>query len=287
MTDIKTSQVIDYRYRNREDLPLTVQQFLMRSGVASRRGSAALMREGRVKVNDTQVYTFALKIDPLVDQVYVDGILIPWRQTSVTLALNKPWGVLTTMQDPYQRSCVAEYIPIDTYPGLYPLGRLDKDTTGVLLFSTDGQLGRYLLQPKYHVEKTYIALVNGIPTEDELHKLRTGILLEDGPTAPAQVQLLQGAHAANARVLFKKSFSEDPSCESALSLEETHTYAFVTLTIHEGRMHQVKRMMHAIGHEVLYLHRQSFAGLTAENLQPGQWRTLDHESVEALKSLVM
>lgn len=287
MLDFETSHIPDYRYRNHEDLPLTVQQFLMRSGVASRRGSAALMREGRVKVNGKQIYTFALKIDPLIDQVFVDDHQIPWRQSSITLVLNKPWGILTTMMDPYSRPCVADYIPCDKYPGLYPLGRLDKDTTGVLLFSTDGQLGRYLLQPKYHVKKTYLALIDGVPSEHELAKLREGVLLEDGLTAPAQAHLLEGEDAEKARALFRRIFSQDTQCDEALSRIQENTSSFISLTIHEGRMHQVKRMMQAIGYTVRFLHRQEFAGITVSDLQPGQWRILQDEEVTALKALVV
>lgn len=285
MNDSTTHHVPDYRFRERDDLPLTVQQFLMRSGVASRRGAAALMREGRVRVNSETVYTFALKIDPLLDTVYLDDQPIPWRQKAVTLILYKPWDTLTTMFDPYNRPCVAGFIPKDQYPGLYPLGRLDKDTTGVLIFSTDGQLGRYLLQPKYHVEKTYLALVDGIPTDHDLQSLCEGIELDDGLTAPAQAYLLHGEEVKRALHDFHTAFVQDPLQHKKLAKVASNEGSFVSLSIHEGRMHQVKRMMHAVGHEVLYLHRQSFAGLTTENLQPGQWRILDHESVEALKSL--
>lgn len=245
------------------------------------------MREGRVTVNGEVVYTFALKIDPLQDCVCVDGQSIPWRQKAVTLMLYKPWNVLTTMLDPYNRPCVADYVPTDLYPGLYPLGRLDKDTTGLLLFSTDGQLGRFLLQPKYHVSKTYIALVDGVPSDDDLKCLREGIELEDGFTAPAQARLLQEAEEERTLALLSEAFSSNPTFPETIARLKANESSLVSLTIHEGRMHQVKRMFSALGHEVRFLHRQNFAGLTLENLQPGQWRLLDKETVAALHGAVV
>lgn len=242
------------------------------------------MREGRVRLNGEVIYTFALKMDPLLDQVCVDNQPIAWRQTSTTLMLYKPWGVLTTMLDPYDRPCVASFVPTDRYPGLYPLGRLDKDTTGLLLFSTNGQLGRYLLQPKYHVEKTYTALVTGTLSESELQALREGVVLDDGLTAPAYAEVIESSQK-HIQHDFKEAFTVDPNFSAIFCQLETQRYSLVSLTLHEGRMHQVKRMLRAVGHEVLYLHRPMFANLTLEDLQPGQWRLLSGEEVTQLTNL--
>ncbi|MEG0504464.1 MAG: S4 domain-containing protein, partial [Raoultibacter sp.] len=129
-------------------VPMRLQKFLARAGAASRRGSENLMTAGRVTVNGVVTSELGSKVDPLVDEVAVDGIIVKLSDEPVTLMLNKPKGVITTMSDPQGRTCVASLVPTDRYPGLYPIGRLDFDTTGLLLFSTDGELGHALLHPR-------------------------------------------------------------------------------------------------------------------------------------------
>ena len=164
--------------------PMRLQRFLARAGVASRRGSERLMTEGRVRVNGVVVTELGSKVDPLADEVTVDGMPCSIAETSVYLVLNKPAGYLTTMNDPKGRPCVASLVPCDRYPGLFPVGRLDADTTGVLLFTTNGMAGQNLLHPSHHVDKHYVALVEGVPTKDQLAELRRGVMLDDGPAAP-------------------------------------------------------------------------------------------------------
>ena len=143
-------------------VPMRLQKFLARAGAASRRGSENLMTAGRVRVNGEVVTELGSKVDPLCDVVEVDGVVVRLFDSSVTIMLNKPAGYLTTMSDPHGRPCVASLVPTDRFPGLFPVGRLDMDTTGLLLFSTDGELGNSLLHPRYHVDKTYHARVAGI-----------------------------------------------------------------------------------------------------------------------------
>ncbi|MEF2651197.1 pseudouridine synthase, partial [Slackia piriformis] len=131
-------------------VPMRLQKFLARSGVASRRGSEDLMTAGRVRVNGEVVRELGSKVDPLVDIVTVDGKMVRLSDEPVTLMLHKPAGYLTTMSDPFDRPTVADLVPCDRYPGLFPIGRLDFDTTGILLFSTDGELGNGLLHPRKH-----------------------------------------------------------------------------------------------------------------------------------------
>ena len=235
--------------------PMRLQKFLARAGVASRRGSEDLMTAGRVSVNGRTVTELGSKVDPKRDVVAVDGREVHLADGAVYIMLHKPAGVLTTMKDPYGRPCVAALVPTQRYPGLFPVGRLDCDTTGLLLFTTDGELAQRLLHPKHHVEKTYVACVAGVPSEAQLERLRRGITLDDGPCQPAKVRLL-GTQGGEVRV---------------------------RIVIAEGRKRQVKRMFSAIHHQVLALHREKFGPLELGGLQEGSWRLLTHEEVAALK----
>ena len=153
-------------------VPMRLQRFLARAGAASRRGSENLMTAGRVRVNGVVVTELGAKVDPLVDEVTLDGVPVRLAERPVYVMLNKPKGYLTTMSDPQGRHCVAELAPVAQHPGLFPVGRLDKDTTGLLLFTTDGTLAQNLLHPSRHVSKRYVALVDGVVRDRELEPLR-------------------------------------------------------------------------------------------------------------------
>ena len=232
-----------------------LQKFLARAGVASRRASEKLIEAGRISVNGQVVTELGTKVDPEADEVRLDGAPVRKAAEAVTLMLNKPAGYLTSMKDPQGRPCVAQLVPLDEFPALYPLGRLDYDTTGLLLFSTDGELGNAVLHPSHHVDKTYRALVKGKPSEAALDRLRSGVVLDDGPTQPAEVRLA-GRKCKN---------------------------AYVEIIIHEGRKRQVKRMCEAIGHPVLQLHRASFGPLELGDLPEGKYRVLSEQEVAALE----
>lgn len=229
---------------------MRLQRFLARAGMASRRHAEKLIEAGRVSVNGQVVTQLGTKVMPNQDTVTLDGKPCSLPDAPVFLMLNKPAGVLTTMYDPQRRPCVSALVPIKTYPGLFPVGRLDKDTTGLLLFSTDGNAAHNLLHPSRHVSKTYLAQVQGPLTSAELDPLRRGIRLEDGLCAPAHCCLLN---------------------------DKT-----VRITIHEGRKRQVKRMFLAIGHPVVRLHREKFGPLSLGNLPEGRWRLLDPSEIAAL-----
>lgn len=232
-----------------------LQKFLARAGVASRRASEKLIEAGRISVNGQVVTELGTKVDPEADEVRLDGAPVRKAAEAVTLMLNKPAGYLTSMKDPQGRPCVAQLVPLDEFPALYPLGRLDYDTTGLLLFSTDGELGNAVLHPSHHVDKTYRALVKGKPSEAALDRLRSGVVLDDGPTQPAEVRLA-GRKGKN---------------------------AYVEIIIHEGRKRQVKRMCEAIGHPVLQLHRVSFGPLELGDLPEGKYRVLSEQEAAALE----
>jgi 23S rRNA pseudouridine2605 synthase len=221
--------------------------YLARAGIASRRGSDELIKAGRVRVNDLPgaLNTY---VHP-GDRVEVDGKPVTAQALRYVL-LNKPDGTVTTASDPQGRPTVVDLVE-EIPERIVPVGRLDADTTGVLLLTNDGGLAHRLAHPRYGVEKVYEVEVEGEPDEEALQQLAAGVELDDGPTAPAGVRRL------------------GPS-----KLE---------LTLHEGRKHQVKRMADAVGHPVRRLHRSRYAGLTVEGLEPGRWRELTLLEVEQLR----
>ena len=238
-------------------VPVRIQKFLARAGVASRRGSEDLMTAGRVAVNGVTVTELGAKVDPSVDSVSVDGRVVTVAEQPVYLALNKPCGVVTTMSDPQERTTVATLAPVKQHPGLFPVGRLDYETTGLLLFTTDGEIAHRLLHPRWKVEKTYRVLVDGRVAEPELDRLREGVSLDDGLTAPARVVALRRGPTSY--------------CEIA---------------IREGRKRQVRRMFSAIGHPVIELQRVSFGPVELGDLGKASWRYLTPDEVAGLKAAV-
>jgi 23S rRNA pseudouridine2605 synthase len=220
--------------------------YLARAGIASRRKSDELIKAGRVTVNGAlgQLNTF---VEP-TDRVEVDGRTVAPQQLAYVL-LHKPAGVVTTASDPQGRQTVVGLVEHESR--VVPIGRLDADTTGVLLLTNDGELAHRLAHPKYEVEKVYEAEVEGMPDDEALRRLAEGVELEDGRTAPARARRL------------------GPS--------------LVELAIHEGRNRQVKRMLEAVGHPVRRLHRSRYAGLSVDGLAPGEWRELTTDEVAALR----
>jgi 23S rRNA pseudouridine2605 synthase len=221
--------------------------YLARAGVASRRGADELIKAGRVTVNGEpgQLNTFVESRD----RVELDGKRVELQPLTYVL-LHKPADTVTTARDPQKRRTVVDLV--DHPARVVPVGRLDADTTGALLLTNDGELAHRLAHPRYEVEKVYEAEVEGEPDDDALQRLRNGLELDDGATAPAEARRLR---------------------------PDT-----VELAIHEGRKHQVKRMLAAVGHPVRRLHRSRYAGLTLEGLEPGAWRELEPFEVELLRS---
>ena len=183
------------------------------------------------------------------DVVDLDGLLLVPQPLAYVL-LHKPAGVVTTASDPHGRPTVVELVEHEAR--VVPVGRLDSDTTGALLLTNDGELAHPLAHPRYEVEKVYEAEVEGEPSDDPLAALERGVELDDGPTAPARARRLGSSH--------------------------------IELSIHEGRKHQVKRMLEAVGHPVRRLHRSRYAGLTTAGLEPGEWRELSDDEVEQVRA---
>lgn len=264
---------------------MRLQKYLARAGVASRRASEEYITAGRVSINGVVVTELGTRVDPDVDVVAVDGQVLQGEVPHVTIMLNKPAGYVTTMSDPEGRPTVAELIPLDEYPGLYPIGRLDRDTTGLLLFSTNGELGHALMHPRKHVEKHYIACVEGRPSEEELEQLRQGVVLDDGPTQPALAELLVSEEVAYARSILElpPAVPHGASLQySAIRKNRAKKRGFIRIGIHEGRNRQVRRMCGFIKHKCLALHRESLGPLELGDLPQGKWRMLSQSEVDAL-----
>src|SRR4051794_34674259 len=226
---------------------MRLNAWLARAGVASRRGADELIKAGRVRVNGEpgELNTFV----GAGDAVEVDGRPVEKQKLAYVL-LHKPAGVVTTARDPHGRPTVVELVPPE--PRVVPVGRLDADTTGALLLTNDGPLAHRLAHPRYEVDKVYQVEVEGDPDEEALRRLREGVDLDDGRTAPAAARRLGPGR--------------------------------LELTIHEGRKHQVKRMCEAVGHPVRRLHRSGYAGLDLRGLAAGKWRHLSGEEVAGLEA---
>ena len=228
---------------------MRLNAYLARAGVASRRGADELIKAGRVVVDGaTGELNTVVGAHAVVE---VDGKRVRQQKLAYVL-LNKPAGVVTTVRDPHARQTVVDLV--GRRPGVVPVGRLDADTTGALLLTNDGPLAHRLAHPRYEVDKVYVADVEGHLGKDELRALAEGVELEDGRTAPARVRTL--------------------------------TPSRLELTIHEGRKHQVKRMLETVGHPVIRLHRSRYAGLDVRGLKPGESRELTADEVEVLRTLV-
>lgn len=271
---------------------MRLQKFLARSGVASRRGSEELIVAGRVSVNGRVVTELGTKVDADADTVALDGKPVALPRESVTIMLHKPAGFVTTMSDPQGRPTVARLVPAGEgrFAGLYPVGRLDADTTGLLLFSTDGELGHALLHPRHHVTKRYIALVEGRLQERDVRLLRAGVRLSDGMTLPADVEVLRADAARHAAQLVGEGAGSSgldrrhAGKRSRAALEGSGACSYVAVGLREGRKRQVRRMLEAVGHPVIALHRESFGPLELGGLARGRWRELEPAEVEALRA---
>jgi 23S rRNA pseudouridine2605 synthase len=227
---------------------MRLNAWLARAGVASRRGADELIKAGRVTVNGEpgRLNSFVASHD----RVELDGQPLAKQRLAYVL-LNKPAGVVTTARDPQGRPTVVGLV--DHPARIVPVGRLDADTTGVLLLTNDGELAHRLAHPRYEVDKVYAAAVEGEPSDDALRTLEHGVELEDGPTAPAMVRRLRPSQ--------------------------------IELTIHEGRTHQVKRMLAAVGHPVTRLHRTRYGPLDTGSLAAGEWRELERGEIVALRRI--
>jgi 23S rRNA pseudouridine2605 synthase len=234
-----------------------LQKILAQMGIVSRRKAEDLILEGRVTVNG-RIATIGMKADLTRDHIKVNGKLLTRPEPKVYLIFNKPRDVVTSLYDPEGRPTVKDFLKGVKYR-VFPVGRLDYDSEGLLLLTNDGDFAHAVLHPSKKIPKTYLVKVKGFLEEDEIEKLRTGIKLADGMTAPAKVKRVR----------------------------KTENNSWIEMTIYEGKKRQIRRMLEKIGHEVLKLRRIRIDRLEMGNLKPGAYRYLTPEEINRIKSQVI
>ncbi len=260
---------------------MRLAKHLAHAGVASRRAAEGLIAQGRVCVDGELVRDPARDVDEH-SRVEVDGRLLAGPEPRVVYALHKPVGVLSTASDPHGRSTVVELLGEERR--LYPVGRLDADSSGLILLTNDGELANRLTHPRYEVPRTYRVRVAGGPVgERALRALRTGVELEDGPTASAQVRRLPAADPRVGGGGGSKSATNRRSASGESSPATQEGGDELELTICEGRNRQVRRMCEAVGHPVLVLQRVAFGPLRLGDLEPGAHRRLGEAELRSLR----
>lgn len=235
---------------------MRIAKFLAAAGVASRRKSEELILEGKVSVNGKIIEELGMQIDPETDIIKVGSKRIKAPEEKVYIMLNKPVGCVSTCSDDKGRETVLDYVK-DIKARIYPVGRLDFTTEGLLILTNDGELANKLTHPRHEVGKRYLTIINDVLTADDVKKLEKGVFIEGGKTAPARVKILK---------------SEPGRTE-------------LTIIIHEGRNHQVKKMFEAIEKNVIFLKRISVGDINLGTLKKGEYRHLTEEEVTYLKSL--
>ena len=234
-----------------------LQKIIAKAGVASRREAEEMITSGRVKINGKVVNTLGTKASLAKDKITVDGNRLE-SEKKVYILLNKPKGVVTTLKDPEGRKTISELVP-DIKERIFPVGRLDYNTEGLLLMTNDGDLAQLLTHPSHEIKKTYLVKVKGVPSEEKLDILRKGVKLEDGVTGSAVVHLLE--------------------------VDREKEVSTLEIAIWQGKNRQVRRMFEAIGYVVRNLKRVQFAFLDLSDVKRGQYRKLLPSEVERLKKL--
>jgi 23S rRNA pseudouridine2605 synthase len=238
-------------------MEVRLQKVIADAGVASRRKAEELITAGRVMVNGQVIRELGTRVDPEKDHVKVDGRHLKPAPPQTFIMLNKPKGVISTLSDPEGRPTI-KHLLHGISLRIFPVGRLDFDTEGLMLLTNDGEIAQALLHPRYHVPKTYSVKVKGVLSDEQIGQLERGVSLDDGMTAPAIVK----------------------------KMHKTEANSWIEITIHEGRKHQVKRMLEVVGHPVLKLERVRFGPLTLSDLPPGQFRFLTDREANAIREVV-
>jgi 23S rRNA pseudouridine2605 synthase len=232
---------------------IRLQKYIAQCGIASRRHAEEMIKAGRVRINGVKVTEMGTLVSDK-DRIEVDGKRIKKEKRLVYIMLNKPAGYVTTVSDPQGRKTVLDLVK-DVDERIYPVGRLDYDTTGLLILTNDGDFAYESTHPGQETKKTYIAEVMGLPSNDTLRTLRNGVILDGRATSPAEVEVIE--------------------------IRDKSTV--LKIVIHEGRNRQVKRMCEAVGHPVLRLKRTAIGKLTLGNLKPGEWRYLSAQEIRLVR----
>lgn len=241
-----------------------LQKILAQAGHGSRRSAEALISAGRVSINGVVVRELGTRADLDADRIALDGALIASAGAHAYVAMNKPAGAVTTTNDPENRRTVMELLPPNLPPHVFPIGRLDRDTEGLLLFTSDGEFAHRMAHPRYEIEKEYAALVAGTPDRAAIGALRGGILIDGVRTSPAVVEIT--------------------ASPAGFAPSAGHTW--LRLVIHEGRKRQVRLMCAAVGHPARTLVRTRIGGVTLARLARGKTRALAPREVAELRALV-
>lgn len=234
-----------------------LQKVIANAGITSRRKAEQMIVNGEVSVNGIIINELGFKVEPEVDNIYIKGKKINLHEEKLVVLFNKPEKVITTMEDPEGRKKVIDFIDVGTR--VYPVGRLDYETEGLILLTNDGELANRLMHPSYELDKTYEVIVKGTPSENELDILREGITLEDGDTTPAEIKIT--------------SYNKKDKTK-------------FTVTIHEGKNRQIRRMFKYINYQVVHLKRVKYSFLTLKGVGLGEYRILSNDEVSKLKNIV-
>ncbi|WP_414697570.1 pseudouridine synthase [Peptacetobacter sp. AB845] len=237
---------------------MRINKYIASCGVASRRKAEELIISGRVTINGELITELSTTVDETKDIVEVDGVPINQEEKKVYILLNKPEGYITTVKDQFDRPSVLDILK-DVEERVYPVGRLDYETSGLLILTNDGDLTYKLTHPKHEVEKTYLAMVNGIISPEEKRRFENGLQIEDYTTAKAKLKIVKA--------------------------DEEKNYSVCKITIHEGRNRQVRKMCKAIGHPVRNLRRIQMGRINIRGLEVGEYRNLTEDEVKYLKSV--
>lgn len=235
---------------------MRLQKYIAHSGITSRRKAEDLIKQGRVRVNETIRTDMGIDINPKTDKIFIDEKLIKIESKSIYIMLNKPIGYVTTFSDQFNRPTVMDLVN-EISERIYPVGRLDYDTSGLLLLTNDGDLTYKLTHPKHEFKKVYMAKVKGKPLKETIIKLETGIKIDGQITAPARFRIIK----------------QERNC------------TMLEISIHEGRNRQIRKMLESVGHPVKTLTRIAMGKIHLKDLQRGKWRNLTPNEISYLKSL--
>ncbi|WP_195938795.1 pseudouridine synthase [Romboutsia sp. 1001713B170131_170501_G6] len=237
---------------------MRINKYIASCGIASRRKAEELINDGRVSVNGKIITELSFQVDEVKDIVEIDGEKIGLDEKEVYIVLNKPEGYITTVKDQFDRPSVLDLIT-DIKERIYPVGRLDYETSGLLLLTNDGDLTYKLTHPKHEIDKTYMAIVKGVPTNEEIENFEKGLYIEDYKTAPAKFKIVK--------------------------INEEKNYSICQIKIHEGRNRQVRKMCRAINHPVLRLRRVAMGKITLKETEVGSYRHLTNDEIKYLKGI--
>ena len=246
--------MLDMKEQNLNESSIRLNKYMATAGIASRRKADEMIEQGKVRLNGKVVTNLGTKINPTSDKIFVDGKQVVILDESVYVLFNKPKDAITTARDERGRATVMDYIKIKER--VYPIGRLDRNTTGVLLLTNDGEFANRLMHPKHEVKKAYKVTLDKPITREDIQKLSGGVRLSDGMTEPAEVH-------------------DIPNGKNKI----------IGIVIHEGRNRQIHRMFEALGYEIYKLDRVAYAGITYESLPRGRWRFLTKNEIKKLKQI--